>query len=88
MCVYNCRLVQHPNLSSFLGIVPVGQSRIAIVTPLVQGGNLHDHLFREHTQKVCSITTGKVLCFIHVPLCMQLSHRQKLLIYAVRCVKQ
>lgn len=44
------RKVQHPNLSSFLGSVEV-PGGVAILSPLVLGKNLHDHLF-EDTRKV------------------------------------
>ena len=43
---YNYRSVHHPNLSCLLGIVEVDQG-LAILTPLVNGPNLHQLLFEE-----------------------------------------
>lgn len=47
------RKVQHPNLSCLLGLQNVDQG-IAILSPLVKGRNLHDHIFSQDKFKVCS----------------------------------
>ena len=39
------RLIQHPNLSSLLGVVPISHSKMAIITQLVRGASLNEHLF-------------------------------------------
>ena len=36
--------MQHPNLSSFLGLKEV-ENGLAILSPLVIGKNLHEHIF-------------------------------------------
>ena len=46
------RLIQHPHLSSLLGVVPIHEGKIAIVTPLVKGANLHDLIFGDGRRKV------------------------------------
>ena len=50
--VYNCRLIQHPHLSTLLGIVRLEGDKIAVITPLVRGSNLHV-IFGDNHRKVC-----------------------------------
>ena len=50
--VFVYRLIRHPHLSSLLGIVPIDEGKIAIVTPLVRGANLHDIIFGDGRRKV------------------------------------
>ena len=46
------RLLQHPHLSTLLGVVPLGD-KIAVITPLVRGSNLHNIIFGDNRRKVC-----------------------------------
>ena len=45
------RNVHHPNLSSCLGVHNLEQG-LAILSPIVRGRNLHDHLFSNDKLKV------------------------------------
>lgn len=60
-----CRLIQHPNLSSLLGVVSLERGKAAIITQLVRGVSLNEHLFGE-ARKVCS--TSKFVSTICSPL--------------------
>ncbi len=53
------RNINHPNLSSCLGIHQVDQG-MAILSPLVRGFNLHDHIFSNVPSKA-SIYSTRVL---------------------------
>lgn len=51
--VFHCSKVHHPNICSFLGILSVDEG-LAVLSPLVAGINLHEHLLFGSNKKVSS----------------------------------
>ena len=62
-CFVISRKLQHPNLSSCIEVECI-ETGLAILSPLVYGTNLHDHIFTEKT-KVCVL---KYLTFTTIKL--------------------